>query len=252
MTRRGLALFLVLIACGDPESPGGPTGGSGGAAGSGAGGKGGSSAGAGQGGSSGSGAGGKAGSSTGGSGGSGGSSAAGGSGGSSASGGSGGSAASSGSGGSSAGAGNAGAAGSAASAGTANGGTGGIAPGCECPATAPLSGGPCPEDCAEPVCAYEDCDGEGFIQAACAGEWIIIQQACGDKPCGNDDMTSCAPGTVCIQIVGGVVSGYTCVPHECGTGAITCDCLGSNCPGECTRTGGTTFTCNTCPSGLCP
>jgi len=230
----GFALVVLLIACGDPESPGGTASGSGGQAGSGAGGKGGSSAGAGNGGSSGKGAGGTAGSTVGGSGGA------------AASGGSGGSVASGGSGGSSA------ASGSGASAGTGNGGTGGITPGCECPPTAPFGGEVCAEDCAEPLCAYEDCDGEGFIQAACSGEWLVIQQECGDKPCGDDNMTACAPGTVCIQVVGGALSGYTCVPHECGTGPITCDCLGSNCPGECTRTGGTTFTCNTCPSGLCP
>jgi len=230
----GVALFLVLTGCSDPESPSGTTGGSAGQAGGGAGGKGGSSAGAGLGGSSGDGAGGSAGSSTGGKGGSGGSAG-------SSTGGKGGS------GGSAAGAGNAGVGGSSASA-----GTGGISPGCECPTTAPFGGEACAEDCSGPPCAYEDCDGEGFIQAVCTGEWIVIQQACGDKPCGNDITLTCAPGTVCIQVVGGAISGDSCVPHECDTGPITCDCLGSSCPGECTQVGGTTFTCNTCPSGLCP
>lgn len=225
MQRTGaLALFVVFIGCSDPESPGGSAGGDGGQAGGGAGGRGGSSAGAGIGGSSGIGAGGSAGSSTGGKGGSGGSSA---------------------------GAGNAGTGGSSARAGSANAGAGGTSSGCECPATAPQAGEVCPEDCSDPVCAYEDCNGEGFIQAGCGGEWLVIEQECGDKPCGDDGTTMCAPGSVCIQIVGGAISGYSCVPHECGTGAITCDCVES-CPGECTRTGGTTFTCNTCPSGLCP
>jgi len=165
------------------------------------------------------------------------------------SGGSGGSSGSGGAGGSRAGAGSGGTSGGAGSAGT--GGTG--PDDCVCPSAAPLSGGACPNDCGGPVCAYEDCDGEGFIQAGCAGEWVTIQTACGDKPCGPEGApeTSCAPGTACIQVVGGALPSYSCVPHHCGSGPIGCDCIES-CPGECTRTGGTTFTCNTCPSNLCP
>jgi hypothetical protein len=162
--------------------------------------------------------------------------------------GSGGSSASGGAGGARAGAGSGGTSGGAGSA-----GSGGGSDDCVCPSTVPLSGGACPNDCGGPVCAYEDCDGEGFVQAGCAGEWVIIQTACGNKPCGPEGAPemNCAPGTACIQVVGGALGGYSCVPHDCGSGPIGCDCL-EGCPGECTKTGGTTFTCNTCPSNLCP
>jgi hypothetical protein len=124
---------------------------------------------------------------------------------------------------------------------------------CTCPATVPLSGDAC-SVCDGPVCAYEDCDGEGFVQAGCGGDWFLVTTVCGDKPCGPEGAPemNCAPGSACILLIGGALQGYGCVPHDCGSGAITCACIAANCPGECTRTGGTSFTCNTCPSGSCP
>lgn len=125
---------------------------------------------------------------------------------------------------------------------------------CACPPAIPLGGTSCTGGCGGRVCAYEDCDGEGFIQAACAGQWFITRTTCGDQRCGpeGDSELRCAPGTVCIQTVGGALGPYSCVPHYCGSSLIACDCLGDGCPGECTQTGGKSFTCNTCPSNMCP
>lgn len=130
---------------------------------------------------------------------------------------------------------------------------GGTGKPCICPAAAPVGGGICPPECEGHQCAYEDCAGAGFIQAACAGgSWFDIQQACGDKQCPRSPTPLvCGPGFVCMEVEGGAVR-YECRAHSCGTGPITCDCLTQPCAGQCSQTSGTDFTCNTCPSGTCP
>ncbi len=100
--------------------------------------------------------------------------------------------------------------------------------------------------------AYEDCDGVGLRQVTCATDWFVVESACGDHRCQNPTFNaeSCGAGEVCALLQGGAQIAQ-CMTHACGTGPITCDCLGEVCPG-CTQTGVLDFTCNTCPSGQCP
>jgi hypothetical protein len=123
---------------------------------------------------------------------------------------------------------------------------------CVPPPVAPVSGSQCPAACEGELIAYEDCDGEGFLQVACATDWFVIQQACGDHLCQEPAFAgqSCSAGQVCALMQGGAQL-PECRAHGCGTGPITCECLGEACPG-CTQTGVLDFTCNTCPSGQCP
>jgi len=123
---------------------------------------------------------------------------------------------------------------------------------CVFPDTVPVGGGECPAACEGKTVAYEDCDGEGLVQAACGGDWFILQSACGDHQCqaGGLDQT-CGIGSVCMELISGAHL-LECRPHGCGTGPITCDCLQDACPGTCTQTGPLDFSCNTCPSNDCP
>jgi hypothetical protein len=132
---------------------------------------------------------------------------------------------------------------------TASGGSGaagGIASSCVCPPSAPVASGLCDSGCDGQVCVYEDCAGRGFLQSACAsGTWFEVQQICGDTQCGPPNMPSemnCAPGYVCVYVAS-APSSVQCRPHHCGTGPITCDCLGSSCTGTCSSYGPKWFTC---------
>jgi hypothetical protein len=122
---------------------------------------------------------------------------------------------------------------------------------CVPPQTVPVSGSDCSAACK--LVAYEDCDGAGLVQAACGGEWFLIEQTCGSHKCLDPafDGQSCGAGMVCTLQQGGAQI-PECRPHACGTGPITCDCLADVCPG-CQQTGVLDFTCNTCPAGQqCP
>ncbi len=139
------------------------------------------------------------------------------------------------------------------------GGTGdaGGAPGsggadCVLPSEAPVTGSECPAGCEGKLVAYEDCQGEGLLQFACATDWFVFQGPCGDHLCQDPAFNgqSCGPAMVCAVMQGGAQI-PECMAHGCGTGPITCECLGALCPG-CFQTGVLDFTCNTCPSGQCP
>jgi hypothetical protein len=137
------------------------------------------------------------------------------------------------------------------------GGTGGDGgPGCSCPPTPPADRAACDAMCAGRDCAYEDCDGAGLVVASCRQEaWSVITSTCGSQRCGpagSQAQTFCSDGFVCIQQSGGALFPEECRTHECGSGPITCDCLGASCPGQCTQAAPLYFLCNTCPSGLCP
>jgi hypothetical protein len=123
---------------------------------------------------------------------------------------------------------------------------------CVLPPQAPVSGSECPAACEGKVFAYEDCDGAGLVQAGCATDWFVFEAACGDHLCQDPVFNgeTCGTGMVCALMQGGAQIPQ-CSAHDCGTGPITCDCLGAACPG-CVQTGVLDFTCNTCPSGQCP
>lgn len=124
---------------------------------------------------------------------------------------------------------------------------------CVPPDTVPVGGAECVAGCVGKTVAYEDCDGDGLVQAACGGAWFILQSACGDHTCqaAGFEQQMCGSGSVCMELVGGAHL-LECRAHSCGTGPITCDCLKDACPGTCTQTGPLDFSCNTCPSGDCP
>ena len=127
---------------------------------------------------------------------------------------------------------------------------------CACPADAPTDGAACDTACEGRACAYEDCAGAGLAVARCSSSaWTVAVGACGDQPCGPQGSSggqTCDPGFACIQQTGGAQFPQECRQHECAPGLVSCACLGSSCPGECVQTGPLDFTCNTCPSGLCP
>lgn len=129
-------------------------------------------------------------------------------------------------------------------------------PGCTCPSTAPADQTACDASCAGHDCAYEDCEGAGLVVGQCAsGTWSVTTNSCGSRRCGpvgSQAQTLCSEGFVCIQQFGGAQFPEECRPHACGNGPITCGCLGSSCPGQCTQAAALYFTCNTCPSGPCP
>lgn len=122
---------------------------------------------------------------------------------------------------------------------------------CMPPKMVPVSGSDCSTSCK--LVAYEDCAGAGLVQAACGGQWFLIEQKCGNHKCQDPAFNgqSCGTGMVCALQQGGARI-PECRPHACGTGPITCDCLADVCPG-CQQTGVLDFTCNTCPAGQqCP
>jgi hypothetical protein len=147
-----------------------------------------------------------------------------------------------------------------ADSGAGSGGRGGQSgeggPGCVCPSTAPADRAACDASCAAHDCAYEDCNGAGLVVARCAsGSWSVTTSSCGTQRCGpvgSQAQSFCSEGSVCIQQSGGALSPEECRPHACGSGPITCSCLGLSCPGQCTQAAALYFICNTCPSGLCP
>jgi hypothetical protein len=148
-------------------------------------------------------------------------------------------------------AGSSGATGSGGSGATPDGG-----PGCSCPPTPPADRAACDATCAGRECAYEDCDRAGLVIASCRqGTWSVSTSACGSQRCGpvgSQAQTFCSENFVCIQQSGGALFPEECRAHECGSGPITCGCLGLSCPGQCTQASALYFLCNTCPSGLCP
>jgi hypothetical protein len=110
------------------------------------------------------------------------------------------------------------------------GGTGGTPstnrfPNLPCPATAPTDGSSC-SDLPEIYCSYSECAGSGVTSAKCAqGVWKVTRGACEAVTCtsraGNVSLT-CAAGEVCYHWNGG---GAYCLPHTCGSGPVTMDCV---------------------------
>jgi len=132
------------------------------------------------------------------------------------------------------------------------GGSGGTAAE-PCPATPPANGSSC--FASGPICAYEDCAGNGRSVANCFnGSWSVANAACGETVGCNAGPGTCGVGEICLVLAGGALLGG-CVANTCETGPVSCDCI-EGCSGECGVTGdpdyGITITCNTCPSGLCP
>lgn len=123
---------------------------------------------------------------------------------------------------------------------------------CACPTSPPAPGDSCGASCSQ-TCAYEDCSAAGLVVATCnSGSFDVTSRACGGQACGEEPPLTCEAGSVCITQFGGALFPPECRPHECGEGAITCACLATSCPGECTRVGLLEFTCDTCPGGGCP
>jgi hypothetical protein len=94
-----------------------------------------------------------------------------------------------------------------------------------------------------------DCAGPGVVTASCSsGTWSVTATPCATVFCGG---SQCGPGTLCVERVSGAYLAE-CDLNPCGPGPITCDCAASLCAGAECSTSGTTVTCNSCPSGLCP
>ena len=101
-----------------------------------------------------------------------------------------------------------------------NGGRGGN-PSSTCPETPPNDASSCGS--AGLACFYEDCGGDGRTVARClAGAWDVENGACAAPICEAD---GCDAGDVCIGVTGGTVI-VNCVSNPCGTGPVTCDCVG--------------------------
>lgn len=96
-------------------------------------------------------------------------------------------------------------------------------------------------------CLYMSCEDFGVAEAACAGgSWSVSTEPCHEVSCYSE---TCEPGEICVVMEGGALMTY-CVANDCGTGPVSCTCIPMVwC--DCTFQN-LTFTCNTCPEGICP
>ena len=120
-----------------------------------------------------------------------------------------------------------------------NGGRGGN-PSTTCPETPPDDAASCGS--LGLACLYEDCDGDGRTVAHCqAGGWEVENGACAAPMCEAD---GCDAGDVCVITTGGTVLA-NCISNPCGTGAVTCACIGcERCTVDGTLSSGIAVTCS--------
>jgi hypothetical protein len=119
---------------------------------------------------------------------------------------------------------------------TGTGGTAGDHQGPPCPTEPPATD----DGCENPgqLCAYQQCDGEGLIEARCGREvWSVSTSTCETTVCGN---YQCDAGQLCLEIQSGALM-IECVENPCGTGPLDCACA---CGGmDCTIESATKVTC---------
>lgn len=125
-----------------------------------------------------------------------------------------------------------------------------------CPTAAPSNASPCPTSLQGTSCYYDDCSASGGRKrAVCSSSgsaqpaWAVDSFPCGVQTmCAGDGAgQSCPVGQVCLVLESGSRT-VQCVPHSCGTGPITCDCV-QGCFTGCSMSSAqqaVTFTCNTC------
>jgi hypothetical protein len=104
-----------------------------------------------------------------------------------------------------------------------------------CPQAPPANGAACGPVPVSQTCYYEDCAGAGRTVATCAAgasAWQVTTGACAPYACAADASSSsliCPSGMICVLTtqIGPVAPIPTpaCVPHSCGTGPITPECV---------------------------